>query len=124
MAGIFRAQTVLGVVLVVGALAGWLAPSGPTFVVVNFCVGLAAVAMLGVQGAFIRHSPAGQAVQINTTMVASVGVLEGVGRGAGRRGRGDASRCRRPTCSWASSSWAWPLAALRTVPAEGVPPPV
>ena len=77
--GIFRAQTVLGTVLVGGALAGWLAPSGPTFVAVNFCIGLAAVAMLGVQGAFIRNSPAGQAVQINITMVASVGVLEGVG---------------------------------------------
>ena len=77
--GIFRAQTALGAVLVAGALAGWLLPSGPTFVVVNFCVGLAAVAMLGVQGAFIRHSPVGQAVQINTTMVASVGVLEGIG---------------------------------------------
>ena len=77
--GIFRAQTLLGTVLVGGALAGWLAPSGPTFVAVNFCIGLAAVAMLGVQGAFIRHSPAGQAVQINITMVASVGVLEGVG---------------------------------------------
>jgi hypothetical protein len=77
--GIFRAQTGLGAVLVAGALTGWLVPSGPTFVVVNFCVGLAAVSMLGVQGAFIRHSPAGQAVQINTTMVASVGVLEGVG---------------------------------------------
>jgi hypothetical protein len=48
-------------------------------VVVNFCVGLATVAMLGVQGAFIRHSPPGQAVHINTTMVASVGVLEGAG---------------------------------------------
>jgi hypothetical protein len=35
--------------------------------------------MLGVQGAFIRHAPAGQAAQINTTMVASVGVLEGAG---------------------------------------------
>jgi MFS family permease len=79
VAGIFRAQTVLGTVLVAGALAGWLVPSGPTFVVVNFCVGLAAVAMLGVQGAFIRHSPPGQAVHINTTMVASVGVLEGAG---------------------------------------------
>ena len=79
LAGIFRAQTGLGVVLVAGALAGWLAPSGPTFVLVNVCVGLAAVAMLGVQGAFIRHSPPGQAVQINTTMVASVGVLEGIG---------------------------------------------
>jgi predicted MFS family arabinose efflux permease len=77
--GIFRAQTALGAVLVAGAAAGWLAPSGPTFVVVNFCVGLAAVAMLGVRGAFIRHSPPGQAVQINSTMVASVGVLEGVG---------------------------------------------
>jgi MFS family permease len=77
--GIFRAQTLLGTVLIGGALVGWLAPSGPTFVAVNFCIGLAAVAMLGVQGAFIRHSPAGQAVQINITMVASVGVLEGVG---------------------------------------------
>ena len=79
MTGIFRTQSALGVVLVAGALAGWLAPSGPTFVAVNFCVGLVAVAMLGVQGAFIRHSPPGQAVQINTTMVASVGVLEGAG---------------------------------------------
>jgi hypothetical protein len=77
--GIFRTQTVLGTVLVAGAVAGWLVPSGPTFVAVNFCVGLAAVAMLGVQGAFIRHAPAGQAAQINTTMVASVGVLEGAG---------------------------------------------
>jgi hypothetical protein len=79
MAGIFRAQTVLGAVLVTGAAAGWLVPSGPTFVVVNFCIGLAAVAMLGVRGAFIRHSPPDQAVQINSTMVASVGVLEGLG---------------------------------------------
>jgi predicted MFS family arabinose efflux permease len=79
VAGIFRTQTGLGLVLLVGALAGWLAPSGPTFVTVNLCVGMAAVAMLGVQGAFIRHSPAGQSVQINTTMVASVGVLEGAG---------------------------------------------
>ena len=79
VAGIFRAQTLLGAVLVAGALVGWLVPSGPTFVAVNFCVGLAAVAMLGVQAAFIRHSPAGQAAQINTTMVASVGVLEGAG---------------------------------------------
>jgi predicted MFS family arabinose efflux permease len=77
--GIFRAQTVLGAVLVTGAAAGWLAPSGPTFVAVNFCVGLVAVAMLGVRGAFIRHSPPEQAVQINSTMVASVGVLEGIG---------------------------------------------
>jgi predicted MFS family arabinose efflux permease len=79
VAGIFRAQITLGTVLVAGALAGWMVPSGPTFVAVNFCVGLSAVAMLGVQGAFIRHSPPGQAVQINSTMVASVGVLEGAG---------------------------------------------
>ena len=77
--GIFRAQSTLGVVLVAGALAGWIVPTGPTFVVVNFCVGLAAVAMLGVRGAFIRHSPPERAVQINSTMVASVGVLEGAG---------------------------------------------
>ena len=77
--GIFRAQTTLGTVLVAGALAGWLIPTGPTFVAVNFCVGLAAVAMLGVRGAFIRHSPPERAVQINSTMVASVGVLEGAG---------------------------------------------
>jgi predicted MFS family arabinose efflux permease len=77
--GIFRTQAALGTVLVAGALAGWLVPSGPTFVAVNVCVGLAAVAMLGVQGAFIRHSPPGQVVQINSTMVASVGVLEGAG---------------------------------------------
>jgi predicted MFS family arabinose efflux permease len=79
VAGIFRAQVTLGTVLVGGALAGWLIPTGPTFVVVNFCVGVAAVAMLGVRGAFIRHSPPEQVVQINSTMVASVGVLEGAG---------------------------------------------
>jgi predicted MFS family arabinose efflux permease len=77
--GVFRAQTALGAVLVAGALAGWLMPSAPTFLAVNFCIGMAGVAMLGVQGAFIRHSPAGQVAQINTTMVASVGVLEGAG---------------------------------------------
>ena len=69
----------LGAVLAAGAVAGWLWPSGPTFVTVNFLVGLSAVAMLGVQQAFIHHAPAGQRAQVNSTMVASVGVLEGAG---------------------------------------------
>jgi predicted MFS family arabinose efflux permease len=77
--GVLRAQTALGAALVAGGLAGWLVPSAPTFLVVNFCTGVAGVAMLGVQGAFIRHAPPGQIAQINATMVASVGVLEGVG---------------------------------------------
>jgi len=79
VAGVFRAQTALGALLVAGGLAGWLVPSAPTFLAANFCIGLAGVAMLGVQGAFIRHSPAGRIAQINATMVASVGVLEGAG---------------------------------------------
>jgi hypothetical protein len=77
--GVFRAQATLGVVLAAGALAGWLWPSGPTFVVVNFLVGLTAVSILGVQQAFIRHSPAGQVAQINSTMVASAALLQGFG---------------------------------------------
>ena len=77
--GVLRGQTALGAVLVTGALAGWLAPSAPTFLVVNFCAGIAGATMLGIQGAFIRHSPAGQMAQINAAMVASIGVLEGAG---------------------------------------------
>lgn len=79
VAGVFRAQVVLGAVLAAGAVAGWLWPTGPTFVTVNFLVGLSAVAMLGVQQAFIQHSPVGQTAQVNSTMVASVGLLQGAG---------------------------------------------
>jgi MFS family permease len=121
--GIFRAQTVLGTVLVVGALTGWLIPSGPTFVGVNFCVGLAAVAMLGVQGAFIRNSPVGQAVQINITMVASVGVLEGAG--AVLAG-GVAALLSVPAAYLLVGLLvlAMSLSALRSVATAGVPQPV
>ena len=79
VAGVFRAQVTLGAVLAAGAVAGWLWPSGPTFVTVNFLVGLSAVAMLGVQQAFIHHAPAGERAQVNSTMVASVGLLQGAG---------------------------------------------
>ncbi|HLM04074.1 MAG TPA: MFS transporter [Blastococcus sp.] len=77
--GTLRAQVALGGVLITGAAVVWSAPSAATFVTVNVLVGLMAVAMLGVQTAFIAHSPPAQAAQINTTMVASVGVLEGAG---------------------------------------------
>jgi hypothetical protein len=121
--GIFRAQTVLGTVLVAGALVGWLIPSGPTFLVVNFFIGLAAVAMLGVQGAFIRNSPAGQAVQINITMVASVGVLEGAG--AVLAG-GVAATLSVPAAYLLVGLLVlvMSLSALRTVATAGVPQPV
>jgi predicted MFS family arabinose efflux permease len=120
--GIFRAQTTLGVVLVAGALAGWLIPTGPTFVLVNFCVGVAAVAMLGVRGAFIRHSPPEQAVQINSTMVASVGVLEGAG--AVLAG-GVAAAVSVPVAYLLVGGLVlgMALSALRSAAAEGVPQP-
>jgi predicted MFS family arabinose efflux permease len=120
--GIFRAQVTLGTVLVAGALAGWLAPSGPTFVVVNFCVGVAAVAMLGVRGAFIQHSPPEQAVQINSTMVASVGVLEGAG--AVLAG-GVAAAVSVPVAYLLIGCLilAMSLTALRGIQASGVPQP-
>jgi hypothetical protein len=119
--GIFRAQVTLGAVLVAGAVAGWLAPSGPTFVVVNFCVGVAAVAMLG-WGAFIQHSPPEQAVQINSTMVASVGVLEGAG--AVLAG-GVAAAVSVPVAYLLIGCLvlAMSLSALRGIQASGVPQP-
>ena len=91
--------------------------------VVNFCVGLAAVAMLGVQGAFIRHSPPGQAVQINTTMVASVGVLEGVGAVLA----GAVAAALSVPAAYLLVGvlvLAMSVPALRTVAAAGVPQPV
>ena len=109
--------------LVAGALAGWLIPTGPTFVAVNFCVGVAAVAMLGVRGAFIRHSPPAQAVQINSTMVASVGVLEGAG--AVLAG-GVAAAVSVPVAYLLIGGLvlAMSLSALRGVATAGVPQPV
>lgn len=79
MRGVFKVQAALGVAFVAGAVAVYVAPGPITFIVANFFIGATAVAMLGVQTAFMRLSPLEHAAQINTTMVVSVGLLEGLG---------------------------------------------
>lgn len=76
---VFWGQLSLGAALLLAGATLWLVPSGPTAVAVNLMLGLVAVSVFGVELAFIQHSPAAAATHINSTMVATIGLLGGVG---------------------------------------------
>jgi hypothetical protein len=79
VAGVLWGQVALGTALLVAGAALWLVPSGPTAVTVNLLLGLVAVSTFGVELAFIQHAPADSAAHINSTMVATIGLIGGLG---------------------------------------------
>jgi MFS family permease len=76
---VLHSQLLLGGVLLLSGVALWLRPGIPTAVAVNLLLGLVAVSTFGVELAFIRHSPAASVAHINSTMVATIGLVGGVG---------------------------------------------